>query len=63
VWSGRRGTLLRAAPYPRGGIHGDHLVFRWREGRREYAVSLHAWKPLRETVATLDAIVTSLPAG
>ena len=61
VWSGRRGTLLRAAPYPRGGIHGNHLVFRWREGETEYALSLHAWKPPGETVATLEAIVASLP--
>ena len=60
-WSGRQGTLLRAAPYPAGGIHGNHLVFRWRAEEREYAVSLHAWKPLPEAVATLRAIVASLP--
>jgi hypothetical protein len=60
-WGDRRGTLLLAAPYPRGGLHGDHLVFRWREGEREYAVSLHTWKPRPETVETLEAIVDSLP--
>jgi hypothetical protein len=60
-WSGRQGTLVRAAPYPRGGLHGSHLVFRWQEGRREYAVSLHTWAPLAETVATLRAVVASIP--
>jgi hypothetical protein len=61
AWSGRRGTLLRAAPYPRGGLHGNHLVFRWQEGNREYAVSLHIWAPPAETVATLRAVVASMP--
>lgn len=61
TWAGREGTLLRAAPFPRGGLHGDHLIFRWREGRREYAVSLHAWEPARESVETLEAIVASTP--
>jgi hypothetical protein len=61
-WEGRRGTLLLAAPYPRGGLMGDHLIFRWREGRREYAVSLHTWEPFQETVDTLEAIVASMPS-
>jgi hypothetical protein len=60
-WQGRRGTLLLAAPYPRGGLMGDHLIFRWRDGRREYAASLHAWEPFQETVDTLEAIVASMP--
>jgi len=60
-WSGRRGLLLRARPYPRGGIMGDHLIFRWREGAREYAASLHTWKPFAEAVSTLRAMVASLP--
>jgi hypothetical protein len=61
TWSGRPGTLLRAAPYPGGGIHGNHLVFRWRAGKREYAASLHAWEPFSETVATLRAVIASMP--
>lgn len=59
LWNGRRGRLLLAAPYPRGGIMGNHLVFRWREGRREYALSLHAWEPLTEAAETLQRIVAS----
>lgn len=62
TWEGRRGRLLLAAPYPRGGLMGDHLIFRWREGRREYAASLHAWEPFQETVDTLEAVVASMPS-
>ena len=61
TWEGRRGRLLLAATYPRGGLMGDHLIFRWRDGRREYAASLHAWEPFQETVDTLEAIVASMP--
>ena len=61
-WEGRLGRLLLAAPYPRGGLMGDHLIFRWRDGRREYAASLHAWEPLQETVDTLEAVVASMPS-
>lgn len=60
-WGGRRGTLLLAASFPRGGLHGDHVVFRWHRGEREYAASLHAWKPRAETIDTLEAIVDSMP--
>lgn len=62
TWAGREGALLRAVPFPRGGLHGDHLIFRWRDGRREYAASLHTWKPFQETVDTLEAIVASMPS-
>ena len=40
---------------------GNHLIFRWREHGRTYALGLHAWEPLSEAVATLRAIVDSLP--
>ena len=40
---------------------GDHLIFRWRDGGREYAASLHTWKPFQETVDTLEAVVASMP--
>jgi hypothetical protein len=60
-WNGRSGRLVLAPPYPRGGINGNHLLFRWREGGTRYQLSLHAWEPLTETVAALRAIVGSLP--
>jgi len=58
-WSGHAGQLLLAPSYPRGGMLGNHLVFRWRTGRRDYALSLHAWEPLTEAAATLRAVVAS----
>lgn len=61
TWSGRRGTLVLAPPYPFGGIDGDHLVFKWEEEGSIYAISLHAWRPLSESIATLEAIVESIP--
>ena len=59
AWRGRHGRLLLAPGFPIGGMHGDHLVYRWRESGREHAVSLHAWEPLTEAAATLGAIVRS----
>jgi hypothetical protein len=61
-WSGRSGTLLLAPPYLRGGVVGNHLIFRWRSRGTDYAVTLHAWEPLAEAVATLRAVVASTPA-
>jgi hypothetical protein len=61
-WAGRRGELFLAPSYPRGGMLGNHLVFRWRDWRREYVLSLHAWEPLTGAAATLKAIVASTHA-
>jgi hypothetical protein len=58
-WAGRDGRLLLAPSYPRGGMHGSHLIYRWREKGRDYAVSLHGWEPLTEAAATLQAMVAS----
>jgi len=55
------GDLVLAPPIQ--AMDGDHLIFRWRSGRREYAVSLHAWEPLTEAAATLRAIVAAIPAA
>jgi hypothetical protein len=60
-WNGRSGRLILAPPFPRGGINGNHLLFRWRDGRVVYQLGLHGWEPFTETVATLRAVVASLP--
>jgi hypothetical protein len=62
TWNGRRGTVSLAPAFPAGGEMGGHLVFRWRLGRTQYAVSLHAWRPLYATRAVLRAMIASLPA-
>lgn len=60
-WAGRAGDLLLAPAHPRGGVHGNHLIFRWGQGGVDFAVSLHAWEPLREAAATPRTIVESIP--
>jgi hypothetical protein len=44
-------------------MDAGHLIFRWSSARIEFAVSLHAWEPLAEAVATLRAIVRSTPGA
>ena len=58
-WAGVDGTLVLAPPLVFGGEDGDHLMFRWRKGGVDRVVSVHAWTPLRDAVATLEAVVTS----
>jgi hypothetical protein len=58
-WAGRSGRLLLAPAFPNGGMHGNHLIFRWRDGGREYVLSLHGWEPLTEAAAMLEAVVSS----
>jgi hypothetical protein len=55
------GSLILAPPYLYGGMAGNHLIFRWNEGGRSYAVSIHAWEPFLATVETLRRIVQSIP--
>jgi hypothetical protein len=59
TWAGRRGTLILAPPLAFGGENGDHLAFRWTQDGIDRVVSLHAWTPLREAIATLRAVVRS----
>ena len=61
-WAGRVGALYLMAPFPRGGMLGNHLVFSWRQGGRRYAFSLHAWEPLTESATTLRKMVAALPS-
>jgi hypothetical protein len=60
-WSGRHGDLILAPPFTyTDSIHADHLIFLWRSDGTAYAVSLHAWEPFTEAVATLRAVVSSV---
>ncbi|MGH7541785.1 MAG: hypothetical protein ACRELC_12370 [Gemmatimonadota bacterium] len=61
-WGGRSGAFVLMPSWPGGGMLGNHLVFSWREQRRDYALSLHAWEPLTEAAAALRAMVESLPS-
>ncbi len=59
-WNDTKGSLVLAPPYPEGGVNGDHLLYLWRADEVAYAVSLHAWLPLRDAAATLRAVVESI---
>jgi len=61
TWAGRRGALLLAPPFPRGGIEANHLVFAWTARGRNRKVSLHAWEPFTEVPDVLRAVVESVP--
>jgi hypothetical protein len=61
-WAGRIGALYLMPPFPHGGMLGNHLVFSWRQDKRPYALSLHAWEPLTESVGTLQTMVEALPS-
>jgi hypothetical protein len=54
-WAGRTGALVL------GDCFGNHLCFRWRRRGVGYQIDLHGWEPFLQTVATLHAIVASVP--
>lgn len=60
TWGGRRGTVILAPDFPAGGEQGNHLIFRWREGRTDLALGLHGWEPLSHAFATLRQMVISI---
>jgi hypothetical protein len=60
-WGAHRGDLVLApGSHGGGGAWANHLIFLWHHGNVEYAVSLHSWTPIEETVATLREMVDSL---
>jgi hypothetical protein len=59
TWGGRDGEVALTPSFPAGGIEGDHLIFRWIRGDTAYSISLHAWKPLAESLGSLRAVVES----
>jgi hypothetical protein len=40
-------------------VVGGHLEFCFRANRINYAITLHAWPPLAQAVATLEDLVGS----
>ncbi len=58
TWNGRRGRLLLG---PRG--ISEELVFVWRHGSDEVGVGIQVFEPLTTAVATLRAMVASVPRG
>lgn len=60
AWAGRHGRLYLGPPHgSSGGMLGNHLIFRWREGDTDHVISLHGWEPLTEAAAVLRRVVAS----
>jgi hypothetical protein len=59
-WGGKVGTVVLAPSYPSGGEQGDHLIFRWSRDGVGFAVGLHSWEPLSQTMATLKTMIESI---
>lgn len=60
TWGTKDGTLVLAPAFPTGGIDGGHLMFLWEEAGTTVALSLHAWVPLDDAIATLRDVVRSI---
>lgn len=60
---GRDGTLALAPSFPAGGEAGGHVLFFWREGAVSRAATLHAWRPIAETIDALDGAIASVGSG
>jgi hypothetical protein len=59
-WYGQSGQLVLAPPFTHGGgVVGGHLEFCFRANGVNYAITIHAWPPLAQVIATLKSLVGS----
>lgn len=64
TWDGLTGEIVLAPPFTAvDSIHADHVMFVWHVSGLDYVLSLHAWEPFTQSVATLRAVVASLPGA
>lgn len=57
---GNRAAVLRAPPYPQGGVHGGHVVIVWSENGHGYLISAHgARMPQRDIVSVALQVARS----
>lgn len=56
---GQPAGILKAPPYPQGGIHGDHMIVMWNEGGHGYLVSTHSEASRRAATRTAIQIARS----
>lgn len=60
---GQRAGIMKAAPYPKGGIHGDHSIVMWNEGGHGYLVSTHSETSPRAATRVAIQIARSTRPG
>lgn len=58
-WGSRTGRVVLWPEDP-GAPTSAHLSFDWSENGTSYRISLRAWEPLDESIATLRAVVESV---
>ena len=46
-------TVLQAPPFPRGGLHGGHVVVLWNEGGHGYLASVHGERYSRDELVAI----------
>jgi len=56
---GQPAAILKAPPYPQGGIHGDHAIVMWNENGHGYLVSTHSETSRRAATRTAIQIAQS----
>lgn len=56
---GQPAGILRAPPYPQGGIHGDHSIVMWNENGHGYLVSTHSETSRRAATRTAIQVARS----
>lgn len=59
TWGDETGRVVLWPENP-GDLSSDHVSFDWSEDGTRYRLSLRAWDPLEESVATLEAVVESM---
>ena len=60
---GQTAGVMKAPPYPKGGIHGDHTVVMWNEGGHGYLVSTHSESSRRAATQAALQIARSTRPG
>jgi hypothetical protein len=56
---GQPAAIMKAPPYPKGGIHGGHSIVMWSEGGHGYLVSTHSEASRRAATRTAIRIARS----
>ncbi|HYI81204.1 MAG TPA: hypothetical protein VEW67_10125 [Thermoleophilaceae bacterium] len=59
---GHPAAVMKAPPYPQGGIHGDHSIVMWNENGHGYLISTHSETSRRAATRTAIQIARSTRA-
>jgi hypothetical protein len=60
---GAPALLLREPPYPKGGLHGGHVLVLWNQAGHGYIVSVHGIDMSERTLVTIAVALARATAG